>query len=377
METEWKRNGPQDLKEKRDSSLLEFLQEILQQVAGSSSTPLRGLAVTSKPAVEISTEGRDEPVVRNLPEVKPSTPLLGVSSTDTPLQGASSSSTPTEGEGLEHLASGAGGLRLAKKALSGCARRKLKKARAMAREAGTGGIQRPGNAGMPEQGGTSTETLKRPRSEGSNPTAETARFPKRPRDFSGPGTYEALTYVKIAIFRETYPEGKITEDDQNCILEELGRVFRATPVGELPHLKSYRLEGGALIYMCANQQSGQWLVKAIDNHMLESGARLKATDARNLPKSVKVALRTGDKLAQTNDELLKWIKNLNPGLHTEHWRILNKQLELKGQRLILLIDQDSLSAIKRAGYKIFTGLSQGTVKVIEDHKCMPLRQLRM
>jgi hypothetical protein len=56
--------------------------------------------------------------------------------------------------------------------------------------------------------------------------------------------------------------------------------------------------------------------------MLISGARLKATEARNLPKPVKMAFRVRDKVAHTQDELLKWIKNLNPGLHTEHWRIL-------------------------------------------------------
>jgi hypothetical protein len=49
-----------------------------------------------------------------------------------------------------------------------------------------------------------------------------------------------------------------------------------------------------------------------------SGARLKAKDARNLPKPVKVALRTRDKVAKTQDELLNWIKNINPGLHTKN-----------------------------------------------------------
>jgi hypothetical protein len=51
------------------------------------------------------------------------------------------------------------------------------------------------------------------------------------------------------------------------------------------------------MYICAHQQSGQWLVRAIDNHRLESGARLKVTDARKLPKTVKVALRARDKVA--------------------------------------------------------------------------------
>jgi hypothetical protein len=45
---------------------------------------------------------------------------------------------------------------------------------------------------------------------------------------------------------------------------------------------------------------------------------------------------------------------------------LNRQSEPKGQRLILHIDRDSLAAIRSTGYKIFTGLSQGTVKVLKD-----------
>jgi hypothetical protein len=122
------------------------------------------------------------------------------------------------------------------------------------------------------------------------------------------------------------------------------------------------LEGGALIYICANQQSGQRL-KAIDNHRLGTGARLKVTDARNLLKPVTIALRTRDKTAQTQDELLTWFKNLNPGLNTEHWKVLHRQSEPKGQRLILHIDQDSLVTIKSTGYKIFTGLSQETVSL--------------
>jgi hypothetical protein len=78
----------------------------------------------------------------------------------------------------------------------------------------------------------------------------------------------------------------------------------------------------------------------VDNYRLESGASLKATDARNLPKPVKLALRIRDRDAHNQDELLKWIKNLNPGLHTENWRALNKQPEPKGLRLILFIDRE-------------------------------------
>jgi hypothetical protein len=64
-----------------------------------------------------------------------------------------------------------------------------------------------------------------------------ARTLKRPTASRGPGTYkEALTNIK-----DTCPEDKLTEDDQDSILEALGEVLRRTPKGELPHLKSYRL----------------------------------------------------------------------------------------------------------------------------------------
>jgi hypothetical protein len=183
-----KKPGPQDLKDKRDSPSRRSVREILQQGAGSSGAPLSDPVATSEPAVEISAKGRDKPMVRNLPELKPKIRLLGVNSTDIPLHGVSTSSKPTVG-GQGHLVSRAGGHCLAKKSLSGCARRKLKKAKARASEVETGGIQQRGNASAPKQGETSTKTPKRPKSEGSTPT-EMARAPKRPRDFSGPGTYK-------------------------------------------------------------------------------------------------------------------------------------------------------------------------------------------
>jgi hypothetical protein len=189
-------------------------------------------------------------MVRNLPEVEPGTSLLGASGIDTPIQGAGSG-IPAVGRDQGSLVPSIGRFRLAKKALSGCARQKLKKAKAKSSEAGTGGIQQPGNASATKQVETPTETPKRPRSEGSTPT-EMVRPPKRRRDCKGPGNdKEALTNIKVAIFKVTYPEDKVTENDQGCILEELGRMLCRTPIGELPHLKSYRQEGGALIYdMC-------------------------------------------------------------------------------------------------------------------------------
>jgi hypothetical protein len=143
---------------------------------------------TSEPDAVTSAKGRDEPMMRNLPEVEPGTSLLGALGIDTTIQGAGSTGIPEVGGDQGSLVPSIGGFRLAKKELSGCARRKLKKAKAKSSEAGTGGIQKPGNVSATKQGETSTKTPKRPRSEGSTPT-ETSRPPKRPRDCKGPGNY--------------------------------------------------------------------------------------------------------------------------------------------------------------------------------------------
>jgi hypothetical protein len=55
----------------------------------------------------------------------------------------------------------------------------------------------------------------------------------------------------VAIFKDTCPEDKLTEDGQDSNFEALGDLLRRTPKGELPHLKSYKLVGGALIYVLA------------------------------------------------------------------------------------------------------------------------------
>jgi hypothetical protein len=215
--------------------------------AGSSSAPRNGLVVSSGPAVEISAKGRDKPIVRHLPNVKPKIPLLGVSRTDIPLQRTSNSSKSTV-EGQVQLASQAGGPHLAKKALSGCTRQKLKKARVRASEVERGAFS---NQEMQVCPSREKPQPKPQRGQGQR-AVPTQKWPELQKC---PGTYkEALTNIKIAIFKETYREDKLNEDDQNYILEELGKVLHRTPIGELSHVMSYRLKGGAVIYRCADQQ---------------------------------------------------------------------------------------------------------------------------
>jgi hypothetical protein len=127
-------------------------------------------------------------------------------------------------------------------------------------QAGTGGMQQLQNLGVPKQGETLIGSI---RGQG----LEAVYLQNKAQGFYGPVTYkEALANIERAIFKN-YPEDKLTEDEQDLIFKELGWVFCETPKGELPHLRSFGLEGGALMHVCSDQQCGQWL-KATDNHRL-------------------------------------------------------------------------------------------------------------
>jgi hypothetical protein len=116
------------------------------------------------------------------------------------------------------------------------------------------------------------------------------RHPKKPRDIRGAHKHKT---------RDTYPEVRITEDDQSCTMEKVGGMFHRTP---------HRITTAPTVLqtaVCTDQQSGQWLIRATDNSRMKSGVRRRASDAKHLPKPAKVTLRAWEKFAQSQEELLK------------------------------------------------------------------------
>jgi hypothetical protein len=76
---------------------------------------------------------------------------------------------------------------------------------------------------------------------------------------------------------------------------------------------------------------------------------MKAVNLNDLPRPVKMILRTRDKQSSDTGEALRCIKDLNPGHSTEDWWVIEAQLEQRGQQLILLMDRDSCTAVKKTG----------------------------
>jgi hypothetical protein len=85
--------------------------------------------------------------------------------------------------------------------------------------------------------------------------------------------------------------------------------------------------------------------------------KLKAIDAKYLPKPIKMALRTRDQLFLVPEEVLQYTTSLNPWLHTQNMRVFDSNEDLTSGRLILIADRELATAFKRTSYKIFTELS--------------------
>lgn len=281
--------------------------------------------------------------------------------TVTSYKGASSSKPEDKQTGV--TASKLNCLHLVKK-LSGAARRKLRKDRR--EQTDTGSRRQPGREAPPDTGGTGT--FKKNRTFGDTPPTD-KHLGKRLKGSAEPLVKyrEVVAAHKMAIIPERYPELRLVKPQIKGILKELLRKVDAIPDGGLlPLLRTYTLTDGALIYYCENEATCKWLGENLDGFKLKEDLLIKVVEAKELRKPVKVAFRTQDNMTEDSQAVLRRLKRFNPGLSTERWKVLNRQADSVGQRLIMLVDQESAEAIKKANFEAYTGLDRGIFKILTD-----------
>jgi hypothetical protein len=61
-----------------------------------------------------------------------------------------------------------------------------------------------------------------------------------------------------------------------------------------------------------------------------------------------------------------YLELLNPGINTTYWKLIEGQVDSKGQRLILHIDQESAKILKRMNLAAYTGVDKGHFKILSD-----------
>lgn len=274
----------------------------------------------------------------------------------------------TSDKGMGITASSINRLHLGSKRLSGAERKRRRREREAMLRAGS--TAHPGPSSLPTGvvSGAEPKTPKRTRSSTATPPSAGTQPVKRPKGIVPEVSYsEALATFKMAIVGTSYPDDKLIESDIGHIQAAILRGLDGAQSGEpLPLLRTFSLQDGALIYYCEDQNSCLWLQKCLNGTTIRDNFVLKVMDAKELPKPVKVAFRTRDLTTSDPKVLLRRVQLLNQGLCTEHWKVVNKQTDPTGQRLILLIDQESAAKISEKGLTAYTGVDKGQFKILLD-----------
>ena len=87
-------------------------------------------------------------------------------------------------------------------------------------------------------------------------------------------------------------------------------------------------------------------------------------ETTNLPKPIKMDFKTKDIISKNPEVLFCRLELLNLRIKTTYWKLIDKQEDSKEQRLILLIDQESVKILKRMNLAAYTGVDKGLFKIL-------------
>lgn len=208
-------------------------------------------------------------------------------------------------------------------------------------------------------------TLGETASDGTLPqgcTVPTLSQPKKIKAFENP---RVAPGIQMSVIPDGFPYTLITKEQaelvQNSILEEIDGIPEGGPS---PKFLSSVFRGDVLKITCSNQLTSTWLEKIIEGCKPWEGAVLKAMESKDLPKFLKVGVWIPGTRNDEPKRLLHRIGVQNETLKTEGWRVLDQKGNTKGQRLTILIGENSVRALETLKFTAFLNFSRIAFKVL-------------
>ena len=79
-----------------------------------------------------------------------------------------------------------------------------------------------------------------------------------------------------------------------------------------------------------------------------------------------MAFKTRNIVTKNPKVLFRSLELLNPGIKTTYWKLIERQADSKGQKLILLIDQESAMILERINLAAYTVIDKGLFKILSE-----------
>lgn len=225
-------------------------------------------------------------------------------------------------------------------------------------------VQRPSTSGLSSQKAVQPEQGpgKRQRSSGGTPDGGQAKRPKR----LGQPSYvrAAQGGLRMAIICDGYPKEQVSNENFSNIQRAIGRLVDELPEeGFTPKLLDTYWTKGAVVAVCQDEETRDWLGKEVPNMKAWEGSRLRMVGLEALPTYKRVVGWFPGPVEDT-ERLLARLRRLNRGLETSQWRVYERKEEPRGVRLVLSIDSESAATLERMKWRPFSGTGQAVFSLL-------------
>jgi len=168
----------------------------------------------------------------------------------------------------------------------------------------------------------------------------------------------------VAVVGEDYPGTPISRENFVDIQRAIGRLVDELPEeGFTPRLVDSNEAKWAAIMACHDKLTKDWLASRVSTLEAWEGSRIKIVGLDAFPTYKRVAAWFLGPVEETERYFL-WLRRLNQGLDTRHWRVYESGEEPNGVHLVLSIDTASIDTLERMKWRPFSGVGQATFSLL-------------
>uniref|UniRef100_T1HKL4 DUF4780 domain-containing protein n=1 Tax=Rhodnius prolixus TaxID=13249 RepID=T1HKL4_RHOPR len=205
-----------------------------------------------------------------------------------------------------------------------------------------------------------SKAAKRPRSEGESP--QQWQPAKKAKARAGEQSYsEALSFVKVAIVQEGYPEAQLAPERLTAIQYAVLKEYDQIPKGSMQvRLAKCMYRPGFVLATCADQISAEWLRDIVPKLRPWKGAKLLPLLGEDIPRPETAVVFIPDEQGNSleADIVLRRLEVGNDKWRTDNWKVWGCKPVEGGRVWTFSMDRASIDELRRLNMSSFFGWGQ-------------------
>jgi hypothetical protein len=170
----------------------------------------------------------------------------------------------------------------------------------------------------------------------------------------------------VAVVGVDYPRSSISRENFWDIQRAIGRLVDELPEeGLTPRLVDSYWTKGAVIMICQDDATRDWLTSKFPTLEAWTGSRLKVVGLDALPTFKKVAAWFSGPVEDTERYFAR-LRRLNRGLDTGQWKVYQRSEDPNGVSPVLSIDSASVNILEGLKWMPFSGVGQAIFSLLRE-----------